>query len=292
MPKSPSPSTLKALGALSGNVCAFPGCLAPIYDTTHGQLVGRVCHIEAASEGGPRYNKNQSDEERHGIGNLIFGCSPHHDVIDDASRVDEFTVEVLKKIKHDHESILHNETMTEDVLGRLVRKVLELQTPPVPPPSLALVVESLMTRGDNQVAIDTYDFRVKLRNDGQKTVREYRIEVEIPNAYATSNSFYPAEVKPHPRGDVRLWRFTERDHPGFTLYPGDTSDYVLMLDYYLRIPQYVEITAGDIIKVLLYSGDDLLESREYRIADFLSEDRCNMLWDGEWRRPEILRGRK
>jgi hypothetical protein len=47
--------TLKKLFALSGNVCAFPGCTAPIVDTEHGIVTGEICHIKARSPEGPRY---------------------------------------------------------------------------------------------------------------------------------------------------------------------------------------------------------------------------------------------
>jgi hypothetical protein len=283
-----SPSTLKALGAVCGNVCAFPGCIAPIYDTRYNILVGEVCHIEANSVNGPRYNKDQSDDERQGFSNLMFMCQPHHTIIDDKSRLEEFTVDVLKQMKRDHEERWHNTVPTEDLLERLVRKVLELQAPSKPLPQLFPVVEALMTRAGNDVGIDTYDFRIKLRNDGPSTVRTYRIEVEIPKAYATSNSIYPAEKKEHNRGDVRLWRFTEEGHPGFALYPGETSDYLILLDYTVSIDQYVQITADPKIKVLVYSGDDLVSDTEYLIACFLNKDRCNMLWAPGRERPPVL----
>ncbi|MDX6496957.1 MAG: hypothetical protein QOG23_217 [Blastocatellia bacterium] len=285
---APRPSTLKALGAVCGNVCAFPHCIAPIYDTRYNVLVGEVCHIEAKSEDGPRFNKNQTDEERHDFDNLVFMCSAHHTVIDDKSRLDEFTVEVLKQMKRDHEERSSNTILTEDVLERLVRKVRDLQAPSKVLPKLAPVIEALMTRAGNDVGIDIYDFRIKLRNDGPSTVREYRIEVEIPRAYATSNSHYPAEKKEHNRGDVRLWRFTEEGHPGFVLYPAETSDYLILLDYTVSMDQYVQITADPKIKVLVYSGDDLISSTEYLIACFLNKDRCNMLWAPGKERPAVL----
>lgn len=285
---APSSSTLKALAAVCGNVCTFPGCIAPIYDSRYNILVGEVCHIEASSVNGPRHNKDQSEEERQGFANLVFMCQPHHTIIDDSSRLDEFTVEVLKKMKGDHEGRSHNTIPTEDLLEHLVRKVLELQAPSKPLPLLVPVVEALMTRAGNDVGIDTYDFRIKLRNDGPSTVRAYRVEVGIPKAYATSNSIYPAEKKEHNRGDIRLWRFTEEDHPGFALYPGETSDYLILLDYTVSMDQYVQITADPKIKLLVYSCDDLISRMEYLIACFLNKDRCNMLWPPGRERPTVL----
>jgi hypothetical protein len=288
MPTEPTKSTLKALGALSGNVCAFPGCVAPIYDTVHGKLVGQVCHIRAENKLGPRYDEDQSDEERHGFHNLLFMCVPHHLVIDDPANLESYTVEALTEIKRNHESCNHNTIMTEDVLERLVRKVLEIQSPPALQPSLQLLVESARTGADNQMGIDYYDFRIKLRNDGPATARQYRIEIEIPNAFFRSNSTYPAEVKDHNRGDVHLFRFTEQGHPGFTLYPGDTSYYLILLDYSVSMEQYIQITGNETIKVSLFSGDELLQHETYPIAEFLNEERCRGWWTRNEDRPQAL----
>jgi len=49
----PSDKTLKKLFALSGNRCAFPGCKEFIVDEDQN-LIGQVCHIEAAETGGER----------------------------------------------------------------------------------------------------------------------------------------------------------------------------------------------------------------------------------------------
>jgi hypothetical protein len=121
----PSKSTLKALGAVSGNRCAFPSCLAPIYDTKHGKLVGQVAHIKAESPLGPRYDKNQTDAERHGFDNLIFMCAHHHLVIDDPANLSQYTVETLIRMKRHHEAAAQNTIMTEDVLERIVQKAVE-----------------------------------------------------------------------------------------------------------------------------------------------------------------------
>jgi Predicted NTPase (NACHT family) len=121
----PSKSTLKALGAVSGNRCAFPSCFAPIYDTEHGKLVGQVAHIKAENVLGPRYDENQTDAERHGFNNLVFMCPSHHLVIDDVANLSEYTVEALLNMKRDHEARARNTIVTEDVLGGLVQRVIE-----------------------------------------------------------------------------------------------------------------------------------------------------------------------
>jgi hypothetical protein len=92
---------LKALFARSGNQCAFPGCIQPLISSKN-KLITQVCHIEAASEGGERYNPNSNDEYRRSYENLLVLCYPHHIETND---VDEYPVERLLKIKRGHEQM-------------------------------------------------------------------------------------------------------------------------------------------------------------------------------------------
>jgi hypothetical protein len=87
------------LFALSGNRCAFPRCTTALIqgDT----VVGQICHIKAAKPGGPRYDDQQTDAERHAFANLILMCGTHHTVIDDDEEA--YTVQRLLKPKAEHE---------------------------------------------------------------------------------------------------------------------------------------------------------------------------------------------
>jgi hypothetical protein len=100
---SSSVPTIKKLFALSGNICAFPGCKQRIIDE-YGNLIGEICHIEAANLGGERFNPSQSEHERAAFENLIIFCANHHLVTDNVSL---FTVEKLKEMKKLHEE--HNQ---------------------------------------------------------------------------------------------------------------------------------------------------------------------------------------
>lgn len=105
----PSIPTIKRLFAASGNKCAFPRCTTPLVDKMSGKVTGRICHINASNQRGPRYDPDQTDEERHGFDNLILMCPIHHDVVD--SDVESYTVERLRRIKATHEA--HNAQGTE-----------------------------------------------------------------------------------------------------------------------------------------------------------------------------------
>lgn len=50
---------LRRLYLQSGNQCAYPGCTHTMVDE-NGNFVGQICHIEAAMEGGERFNPQMS----------------------------------------------------------------------------------------------------------------------------------------------------------------------------------------------------------------------------------------
>ncbi len=98
---SPSLKTVKRLFAASRNLCTFLACGSPLVEAS-GTITGEIAHIRASSPNGPRYDSTQSDEDRHGFGNLILLCGRHHTVID--TELDEYPVSVLEKMKREHEA--------------------------------------------------------------------------------------------------------------------------------------------------------------------------------------------
>lgn len=99
MAGKPTPAVMKKLFALSGNVCAFSGCMAPLVDPSTKTLIGVACHIKGENPGGPRYDPGQSETERRGLDNLVAMCPNHHKIIDDRANLHIYTVERLLEIK-------------------------------------------------------------------------------------------------------------------------------------------------------------------------------------------------
>ena len=96
--------TLKKVFAPCGNECAYPGCTAPIVDDDSGIVVGEISHIKGKSPQGPRYDPNQTREERNGYENLLLMCNPHNKIIDHEDTRDKFPVNLLREFKTKHES--------------------------------------------------------------------------------------------------------------------------------------------------------------------------------------------
>lgn len=124
MPRlSPKSETLRALFARSGNQCAFPGCTHPLINDDN-LFVAQVCHIEAASSGGERFNPDSNDEYRRSYENLILLCYPHHI---ETNIVDRYPVEKLREMKLNHEQLFEKDSfkIDEAVLHKLKNQMDE-----------------------------------------------------------------------------------------------------------------------------------------------------------------------
>ena len=102
---APTERIVKKLFALSSNRCAFPKCPTAIVQRESETITGKICHIKPRSPKakGRRYDPDQTDEERHGFANLILLCGVHHDIVDDPSQSEKYTVPVLRQMKEIHE---------------------------------------------------------------------------------------------------------------------------------------------------------------------------------------------
>jgi len=102
-PRKYKPTTIRRLDTLSGNLCASPGCLKQLIGEDGKTIISKICHIEAAESGGPRYNLEMTNDERRSYDNLILLCDEHHSIIDNKENEIKYTVETLKRWKVNHE---------------------------------------------------------------------------------------------------------------------------------------------------------------------------------------------
>jgi hypothetical protein len=107
---------VKALCALSGGVCPFPGCgrslVEPGTEQDGAAFLGEIAHIVADSRQGPRGNSLMSDEDRDKHSNLLLLCGDHHKIID--SQPNTYSVPVLRQIKVDHETHIRRISSKEE----------------------------------------------------------------------------------------------------------------------------------------------------------------------------------
>ena len=97
-------SHVRRLDTLSRNECAAPSCTRALVARDNETIVSKICHIEAASEKGPRYNPDMDDDERRHFNNLILMCDECHNIIDNMENEAKYPVKLLKEWKSEHES--------------------------------------------------------------------------------------------------------------------------------------------------------------------------------------------
>ena len=107
-PRDYKQNDLKRLFALSGCECTNPSCKNKLIAKDYNSILGEICHIEAASPDGPRYNPSQSDDQRRDFGNLILLCESCHKIIDNKANEDDYPVGLLKKWKKNHQEKVLN----------------------------------------------------------------------------------------------------------------------------------------------------------------------------------------
>jgi hypothetical protein len=104
------PKIKRAVAARAGWRCSFTGCPKLTVGPSEEALdaitnIGKAAHISGAAPGpgSRRYDHRMTPEERAGIGNAIWLCADHADLIDR----DEVTysVETLRTMKREHEAV-------------------------------------------------------------------------------------------------------------------------------------------------------------------------------------------
>jgi hypothetical protein len=122
-------STLKRLFSLSGNECASPTCNKKLIAHDGITIVSKICHIEAASPDGPRYNSKMSDDDRRYFDNLMLLCDECHTVIDNKANESKYPVALLKEWKKNHEGKMLNRLGTNpSLLIEAINAISELAT--------------------------------------------------------------------------------------------------------------------------------------------------------------------
>ncbi len=105
-----SPSVRRILAERAGQRCSNPNCGRPTSGPSDNgaggsTVLGKACHITAASDGGPRFDSSLTNEQRAHPNNGIWLCATCADRVDKNENVAMFPVELLRCWKEFHESL-------------------------------------------------------------------------------------------------------------------------------------------------------------------------------------------
>lgn len=116
-----------------------------------GGKFGQVAHIQADAPGGARYNRDQSEEERNSVENLMLLCHACHKLVDDHPA--DYGVAFLQRRKADYEDAVRRAV---DAIG----------------PAYADVVTLVMQVGSTEFEVADKDYREALVDAGIRVGRE------------------------------------------------------------------------------------------------------------------------
>lgn len=98
----------KTLSIRAAHFCSAPHCLkltaGPHSDPNRGLTTGHAAHIHAAALNGPRYNPNQTSDQRKAITNGLWLCRECGDIVDKDNS--PHSADLLRRWKADHEAMI------------------------------------------------------------------------------------------------------------------------------------------------------------------------------------------
>ncbi len=175
------PSVVKRLHLLSGNQCAVPDCTHPLIARDGETIISKICHIEAASAEGARWNPDMDDEQRRHFDNLILLCDECHCIIDNKENEAKYPVTLLKQWKKQHESTITYSYLNErpSLLNMVITAISEIKLVPENDASFsnmeAFKIESKINHNDikrNKALIDEYKVFYTKVNSLYQTLEE------------------------------------------------------------------------------------------------------------------------
>jgi len=167
-------TTLKRLFLLSCNQCAAPDCNRSLEARDEKTIIAKICHIEAASSDGPRYNPDMTDDEIRDFDNLILLCDECHSIIDNKANETKYTVILLKEWKRNHEDrcrqrkLINNPKLVNQTINAIASIDIENET--------------------DSSSLNTFEIIKKIEYN---SVKEYKYIIEEYNKYyGKLNSLY------------------------------------------------------------------------------------------------------
>ena len=216
-----SQRTLDTLARRVGFRCSNPACrkltTGPRSDPSRTVSIGVGAHITAASEGGPRYDRNISGSTRSSAQNGIWLCQNCAKLVDNNSL--RYSCSVLNNWKQRTEEL----TLLE-IEGHAPTHNIKLED------MVDLEISYRKVKGGSER--HDYVLEIRLRNLSNTTIDDYHVDVEFPSRVLERPNEKPFYVEGRSNRTVAFFRTAPQSRSVACIYPGDTVT-VLPVPYYM-----------------------------------------------------------
>lgn len=112
----------KILWAKAGNRCSYRykgnNCTQKMVEAPNGSdtVVGFECHIVGKTKDSARFLDNYPNDKMDTYENRILLCGSHHKLVDDKNNEQIYTIQIVRKMKKEHEYFISNRQIVADNL--------------------------------------------------------------------------------------------------------------------------------------------------------------------------------
>ncbi len=117
---------------------------------------------------------------------------------------------------------------------------------------------------------EEYRLTFGMVNNSAKTLNEYRIDVEVPNAFISQSTSFNAEVESNRTPDRRLFRAENKDRPVTILRPGDKQPAFFILTLVVSPGMKETDAMNEKIIVKVFAGDTMTQKIQTTVKDLLA----------------------
>jgi hypothetical protein len=213
-----SEETKRKLCEQVNGLCSNPGCRVPTKgphtDPQKSISIGMACHIYGASANGPRYDPNQTREQRRSIENGIWACSNCGTLID--ADTSPFPASLLFEWKAE----------AQRTAFQAILNPRSSSPSPASAASVALALDYVTTeRGQD---LHRYELQAQVTNTSTKRIKDWYVEVDFPTLLLPPGVHFPARVEARSNPRRTLFRTSSKLDP---LAAGDS--FTFKLPYYV-----------------------------------------------------------
>jgi hypothetical protein len=160
--------TRRILGERGAYICSNPDCrgntIGPHSDPGKSLDTGVAAHICGAAPGGPRYDPNQTPEERNGIANGVWLCATCSRLVDTNEKL--YPAGLLRQWRLEHEQWVSGQEMIAKLPDLQIENVPGLSMPLSPGVITAEDCERfrerrLLLKNPNRVSLLQFDLRIQ-----------------------------------------------------------------------------------------------------------------------------------